>query len=154
MFSNAFRNSAAASVFALAGLWAQAEPAIVDAAMNGDLKAVRTLVRLLVRLSVERSPPDHLERHEVHVHRVRVPGEVDEHPVLDIADVRHLRDVLAEPDAVETQEPGGLVDVELVERDVAGCDRAIQTCSPSAVRRRRRVRSGLRPKTRMDRPAD
>ena len=51
MFSNAFRNSAAASVFAFAGLMAQAEPAIVDAAMNGDLKTVRTLVRQAVDIN-------------------------------------------------------------------------------------------------------
>ena len=51
MFSNAFRNSAVASVFALVGLMAQAEPAIVDAAMNGDLKAVRTLVRQAVDIN-------------------------------------------------------------------------------------------------------
>ena len=51
MFSNAFRNSAAASVFAFAGLMAQAEPAIVDAAMNGDLKTVRALVRQAVDIN-------------------------------------------------------------------------------------------------------
>ena len=51
MFSNAVRNSAAASVFAFAGLMAQAEPAIVDAAMNGDLKTVRALVRQAVDIN-------------------------------------------------------------------------------------------------------
>jgi len=51
MFSNALRHSAAAGVFAFAGLMAQAEPAIVDAAMNGDLKAVRTLVRQAVDIN-------------------------------------------------------------------------------------------------------
>jgi ankyrin repeat protein len=45
MFSNALRKTVPAIVLALAGSWAQAEPALVDAAMNGDLKAVRTLVR-------------------------------------------------------------------------------------------------------------
>ena len=51
MFSNAFRNSAVASVFAFVGLMAHAEPAIVDAAMNGDLKTVRTLVRQSVDIN-------------------------------------------------------------------------------------------------------
>jgi ankyrin repeat protein len=51
MFSSVFRHSAAAGVFAFAGLMAQAEPAIVDAAMNGDLKTVRTLVRQAVDLN-------------------------------------------------------------------------------------------------------
>jgi uncharacterized protein len=51
MFSNAFRNSAVASVFAFVGLMAHAEPAIVDAAMNGDLKTVRTLVRQAVDIN-------------------------------------------------------------------------------------------------------
>jgi ankyrin len=45
MLSNAFRTSAAALLFAVATGAATAEPAIVDAAMNGDLKTVRTLVR-------------------------------------------------------------------------------------------------------------
>src|SRR5262245_16102698 len=45
MFCNALSKSAAAVVLAFAGAMAQAEPAIVDAAMNGDLKTVRTLVR-------------------------------------------------------------------------------------------------------------
>ncbi|HEX7237487.1 MAG TPA: ankyrin repeat domain-containing protein [Gammaproteobacteria bacterium] len=44
MFSNAFCKTAAACLFVLAGV-ARAEPAVVDAAMNGDLKTVRTLVR-------------------------------------------------------------------------------------------------------------
>jgi ankyrin len=51
MFSKAFRNSAAAAVFAFASLAARAEPAIVDAAMNGDLKAVRALVRQSVDIN-------------------------------------------------------------------------------------------------------
>jgi ankyrin repeat protein len=51
MFSSVFRHSAAAGVFSFAGLMAQAEPAIVDAAMNGDLKTVRTLVRQAVDLN-------------------------------------------------------------------------------------------------------
>ncbi len=51
MFSKAFRNSAAAAVVAFASLAAQAEPAIVDAAMNGDLKAVRALVRQSVDIN-------------------------------------------------------------------------------------------------------
>jgi uncharacterized protein len=45
MFSNGLSKSAAALVFAVAAAAAGAEPAIVDAAMNGDLKALRTLVR-------------------------------------------------------------------------------------------------------------
>src|SRR5688572_5436297 len=45
MFSNAFRNSTTAIFLTFAGAIAQAEPAIGDAAMNGDLKAVRALVR-------------------------------------------------------------------------------------------------------------
>ena len=45
MFSKAFRKSATAIVLAFAGAVAQAEPAIVDAAMSGDLKTVRALVR-------------------------------------------------------------------------------------------------------------
>jgi ankyrin repeat protein len=56
MFSSVFRHSAAAGVFAFAGLMAQAEPAIVDAAMNGDLKTVRTLVRQSV--DVNAAQPD------------------------------------------------------------------------------------------------
>ena len=46
MFTRARELRVAAAVLALAGVVAiQAEPALVDAAMNGDLKAVRTLVR-------------------------------------------------------------------------------------------------------------
>ena len=45
MFSNALRTTTAALFLAVATAAAKAEPAIVDAAMNGDLKAVRTLVR-------------------------------------------------------------------------------------------------------------
>jgi len=45
MLSNAFRASGVALLFAAATVAAKAEPAIVDAAMNGDLKTVRTLVR-------------------------------------------------------------------------------------------------------------
>jgi ankyrin len=44
MFGNAFCKTAAACLFVVAGV-ARAEPAIVDAAMNGDLKTVRALVR-------------------------------------------------------------------------------------------------------------
>jgi len=45
MFRNSMTKTVAAVLFAFAGAMAQAEPAIVDAAMNGDLKAVRTLVK-------------------------------------------------------------------------------------------------------------
>jgi ankyrin repeat protein len=45
MFSNALSKSAAAVVFTCAAAVAQAEPAIVDAALNGDLKTLRALVR-------------------------------------------------------------------------------------------------------------
>jgi ankyrin len=45
MFLKALSNSAAAVVLACASAVAEAEPAIVDAAMNGDLKAVRALAR-------------------------------------------------------------------------------------------------------------
>ena len=45
MFSTTSSKTAAAVVMVLAGAAAQAEPAIVDAAMNGDLKTVRALVR-------------------------------------------------------------------------------------------------------------
>src|SRR5262245_63633499 len=56
MFSNSVTKTAAAVLFAFAGAVAQAEPAIVDAAMNGDLKAVRTLVRQAV--DVNATQPD------------------------------------------------------------------------------------------------
>ena len=52
---NSVTKIAAAVLFALAGAMAQAEPAIVDAAMNGDLKAVRTLVR---QADVNATQPD------------------------------------------------------------------------------------------------
>jgi ankyrin len=45
MVFKALSKSAAAVVLAFAAAIAEAEPAIVDAAMNGDLKAVRALVR-------------------------------------------------------------------------------------------------------------
>ena len=45
MFSNTLLRSAALLAYAAAAATAEAEPAIVDAAMNGDLKTVRTLVR-------------------------------------------------------------------------------------------------------------
>ncbi|HEY3515727.1 MAG TPA: ankyrin repeat domain-containing protein [Gammaproteobacteria bacterium] len=56
MFSNAFRTSAVAVVFAFAGATAQAEPAIVDAAMKGDLKTVRALARQAA--DVDAAQPD------------------------------------------------------------------------------------------------
>jgi uncharacterized protein len=56
MFSKASSKSAAAVVMVLAGAMAQAEPAIVDAAMNGDLKTLRTLVRQAV--DVDAQQPD------------------------------------------------------------------------------------------------
>jgi ankyrin repeat protein len=45
MFSNACRKSVTAIVLVFAGAVAHAKPAIVDAAMSGDLKTVRALVR-------------------------------------------------------------------------------------------------------------
>ena len=55
MFSNALFRSAAVLVCAAAGAAAQAEPAIVDAAMNGDLKSVRALVG---QVDVDAAQPD------------------------------------------------------------------------------------------------
>ena len=70
MFSNALIKGAAAAVLAVAGAIAHAEPAIVDAAMNGDLKTVRTLVRQAV--DVNATQPDGMtalhwavERHDL-----------------------------------------------------------------------------------------
>jgi ankyrin repeat protein len=45
MNSKALRNAGAAAFLSLAALAARAEPAIVDAAMSGDVKAVRALLR-------------------------------------------------------------------------------------------------------------
>src|SRR5687768_3327961 len=51
MFSKALVKSWAAAVLVLAGVTAQAAPAIVDAAQKGDLKAVRALLRQAPDLS-------------------------------------------------------------------------------------------------------
>ena len=57
MFTKAMSLRGAGVVLSLLGaLAARAEPAIVDAAMNGDLKAVRTLVRQAV--DVNAAQPD------------------------------------------------------------------------------------------------
>ena len=56
MFSNPFRKSITAVVLTFVGALAQAEPAIVDAAMSGDLKTVRTLVRQAV--DIDAAQPD------------------------------------------------------------------------------------------------
>jgi len=70
MFSSALSKSAAAVVLTFAATMAHAEPAIVDAAMNGDLKTVRTLVRQAV--DVNAAQPDGMtalhwavERHDL-----------------------------------------------------------------------------------------
>src|SRR5688572_32507814 len=55
MFSTALLRSAAVLVCAAAGAAAQADPAIVDAAMNGDLKSVRALVG---QVHVDAAQPD------------------------------------------------------------------------------------------------
>ena len=68
---------------------------------------VRPLVGLLVSLDIEWCPPDDLERHQVRVHRMGVPGEVDIDPVLYRTPFGGFRRVLAEMDPVEVQEPGG-----------------------------------------------
>jgi ankyrin repeat protein len=54
MFSNPFTKTAVALAFAVVAVAARAEPAIVDAAMNGDLKTVRTLVRQAVDVNAAR----------------------------------------------------------------------------------------------------
>ncbi len=116
------------------------ERARVDSAGN----AVGAFVGLLVCLDVKGRTADHLEGDQVHVHRMRVCGQVDVHPVLDCTHLGRLGHwPLVEVDAVQIQEPGRLVDVDLVQGDVARPYRVGQLGPAPRQARRDRTWAGL-----------